>query len=266
MQKTILITRPRNLALTLLDKLKNLSFNAICLELIAIQPKKFSRADFSKLLNYYLLIFISRNAVEYSFGAIKGSEQGEKILKDFLHIFQTQKNTPLVATIGESSANELYQYGIKDVIYPKNNIYNSESLWQEIKHLPFTNKKVAIIKGDSGRDFLSTKLKEKQVVLEEISVYKRTTPKNLKIDFKNIFEQQQIDIILITCKSSLDNLVELAAHNTKLGAKIQIFNITLLVVSQRLYEKTKQLGFQNLITALNATDTSIINILKTLEL
>ena len=148
----------------------------------------------------------------------------------------------------------LQQNGAIDVIYPENN-FGSESLWEKLKDNSLLNKeniKVTIIKGLDGRTYLTEKLESilksknetKTNLLNEICVYKRELPKDnaLVTKFKNIFQQVKTDVILITCKTSLENLIYLAKD-----AKIDIYKYQLLVISERLYLYAKNLNFANVI-------------------
>ena len=77
-----------------------------------------------------------------------------------------------IAAIGSSTKKLLNSLGIEVNIFPKSN-FTSESLYKEIKNNDISGKKIAIIKGLGGREYLKKQLSLENHVYDDINVYSR---------------------------------------------------------------------------------------------
>lgn len=181
--KTIVVTRPSGQARQLIEVLtraietsgvgKRSLPEILSLPLLTIVPKSDEHlADHiaTVLSSADLAIFVSPNAIESVMRLL------ERDWQDF-----SKKIIP-IGVMGGSSHLALKNHGIgleenpTPIIIPRDNEnWDSEGLWQELQKLQWNwqNKKVAIFKGEGGRDWLADTLTKAGAAVETISTYSR---------------------------------------------------------------------------------------------
>ena len=181
--KTIIVTRPSGQARQLIEVLTQSIEKSgvaqrslpeiVSLPLLTIVPKTdASLADHiaSVLRDTDLAIFVSPNAIESVMRLL------ERDWQDF-----SKKIIP-IGVMGGSSKLALQNHGLgaetkpTPIILPESNAHwDSEGLWQELQKLSWDwgSKKVAIFKGEGGRDWLADTLKNAGASVEAISTYTR---------------------------------------------------------------------------------------------
>ncbi len=203
--KWIVVTRPQHQAEQLCNDLKNAGAEVILFPLIKIiPPQKLSLAKqkLSKLTDYDLIVFISPNAVE-------------ECLK-WLNITALKGLT--IASVGAKTTAQLLRHGIQVTISPLKN-YNSESLLSlpEIQKFGLSTSgkphKIAILRGEGGREFLKDALEKQGCVVEYIELYQRSCPQSSLRTLEIQAKKSQLDMILITSGTSIEHLFALQAQN-----------------------------------------------------
>jgi len=189
----IAITRPAHQAGKLIKKLESNGARVIPFPLLEIKsPGNFelSKQRLGKILDYDLVIFISPNAVEQGLKWLNPSSlQGVE-----------------VTAVGGGTSALLTQYGIGVDFSPKSN-FNTEALLAlpEMRNLG-SGKKIAILRGEGGRDFLKEQLELQGCNVDYVNLYKRSCPqKNLEV-LKEHHKNKQLDIILLTSGTSAAHL------------------------------------------------------------
>jgi len=157
----IVITRPREQALKLSQRIAELGGDVILFPLLEIAPA----ADASELnalkqhlSSYDLLIFISPNAVKYGMNAL-----------------ETVPPHLRVAAVGQSSAQALRERGIAQVMAPTQH-FDSESLLALPALQNVSGWKVAILRGNGGRELLGDTLIARGAAVEYVTCYERSQP------------------------------------------------------------------------------------------
>ncbi len=234
---TVLVTRPKEQAIKLAEKIAEAGGRSVIfptLEIISVEPDGGWEMVQSKLNASDIVVFTSANAVrEIVFHQIKIPKECG------------------IAAIGTATHQALIESGfICDWIPMKD--YRSEGLlelpvFQEIK-----NKKIILLSGEGGREYLQDILKERGAYVEKIAVYKRVCPICDVSPLKEFFERSESRIVVSTSVESLDNFLVLSAGVGK------PFDIPLLVVSDRMREVALAKGFQNVLVASNASDDAIL--------
>ena len=224
--KWVVVTRPSHQSEPFQEKLRSAGANVISFPLLAISPSSdqtLAKQQLEKINDYDLIIFVSANAVK----------QFLKLLPK--HLPLASMSTLKITAVGKKTAEELTQQGINVSFFPKK-IFNSEALlaMPEIKTIGTKNvnaNKVAIIRGEGGRDLLKAQLQKQGAQVDYINVYKRSCPQtSLKI-LSEHYKNGQLDIILLTSGNSASNLFDLQAteaDNTWLN------KVTLMVGSERI--------------------------------
>ncbi len=237
----ILLTRQECHNQELRNSIEALQGHAVSMPLLAIEslltPALIQHIQ-SKLLQCKLCVCISKNAAE-------------------LILPQVEKPEVCTwATIGPATAAYLKQHGCKKILNPEAAPFNSEALLDTLqKHnLKLANQYIMILTGSGGDNYLRNALSKLDAMVELIPIYNRVMPKDAYSHFINIFKTATaIDIILITCVTSLTNLVCLARV-----AQQEVCKLPLLVVSQRIYEYAKAQGFETVYVAQSMTNESIL--------
>lgn len=220
----IVVTRPRDQALGLTRRITELGGNAILFPLLEIAPA----ADASELntlkqhlSSYDLLIFISPNAVKYGMSALS-----------------TLPNSVRIATVGQSSAQALRDRGIAHVIAPTER-FDSESLLALPALQNVSGWKVAILRGNGGRELLGDTLKARGAQMDYVTCYERSKP---ELDADSVFKARP-HAINVTSSEALSNLWQgLTEEHKGLFSALPLF-----VPHARISELAQQQGWKNII-------------------
>lgn len=241
MNPGVLITRPLEQSEKLCQQLESLTIQPYLLPTIEIVPYALNslRETWQQQLTLAdIVIFISANAVECS---------------PIAELPPT--NTTRIAAIGSATAEALAQHGIRVDIVPENK-FNSEGLLALLPAEMVANKHILIVKGQDGRETLQQTLEQRGASVQTLDVYQRQCPKPTNLStVLAAWQQQQIQLVLVTSVLALENLVALLGQ-----AGYAYFTQTpLLVSSQRIAERAKALGIQtNPIVAENASDIALV--------
>lgn len=161
-----------------------------------------------------------------------------------------------IAAIGQGTRDLLQTSGFKVDVYPKKN-WNSEGLLalEEFQYL--SKKKIAIVKGERGRELLFEKLTERGAKVTFFNVYKRILPSIDCVNYIDLLHQKAIDVVICTSNEGLENLKTLlhpAWDNLK--------NLTIVVISERMKLKAIELGFNKILLAKNASHQALLKALQ----
>ncbi len=197
--KSIVVTRPPGQDQELIDELKT-SFSNICLTkglqlpqvlslpLLGILPKtdkQLPKAITSILQQADFAIFVSPNAIECVMRLFK-IPKNKRI--NLTSAWQEISNRIIpIGVMGQSSAEVLDSYGIglelhsrlgslTPIFLPgKLDQWDSEGLWKEMQKfsVDWTKCRIVIFKGDGGREWLASTLKNAGAHVDAISVYTR---------------------------------------------------------------------------------------------
>lgn len=230
----ILVTRPQHQAQKLCDEIKKLHGNPILFPTIEIADvEDFSpiESTFQKLNEFDSAIFISPNAVEKTFKYFQ-KKWPEKIK---------------AIAVGISTARALERFGV-EVVSPAVH-FSSEGLLDLSVLRSISNKRIAIFKGEGGRETLSNTLRDRGAIVQEVSVYRRVKPLGLTRLSKNV------DIVICTSNTGLQNLYEMVDALDRRW----LLQKPLLVISERMVVLARQLGFvKEPRVADNATEAAIV--------
>lgn len=237
----ILITRPAHQAQPLCQKIEQLGGQTIVFPTLVIADpiNKITAAKKIKRLSHCdMVIFTSRNAVQKAVPLLRK--------KAGIWLKQVQ-----IAAIGESTAEELRIQGFSVDLIPRE--YNSEGLLQLPQLKKVKNRRILLIRGQGGRNLLSSVLRKRGATVTEAIVYRRLLPQLSANFFPRI---QKIDMIISTSNESLQNLYRILGVQHRSWLR----GLQLVAVSKRMKDLAIKLGFmKKIIIAENPTDAAIIN-------
>lgn len=226
----ILNTRPLDQGMALTKKIESAQGKVITLPVLEISPTPpcwlercvpLEQADLS--------IFISANAVKYC----------------FLILQEKQVNWPnstQVIAVGEATRNLLLAQGIASVICPAEP--NSEALLELPQLQDCRQRTIYLFKGQGGRPLLEETLQARGAHLINVVTYQRQLPQTDSEFVRSIWQNDAVDIILITSIEGLENLLTLFPVNTHEWLKTKLF----YVISSRIATFAKAKGITNLLT------------------
>lgn len=241
--RTIVVTRPQAQAAPLADAIAIAGGIPLIFPLLEISPASDPQPlaeAVSRLTDYDLAIFISPNAVDYALPAILAQSRWPAGL--------------LPAAVGQGTVKALAAYGINGCVAPTER-FDSETLLSlpELAAEQVRGKRVAIFRGDGGRELLAETLRQRGATVDCIICYRRSGPTNGALPLLKAWRAGQLAALTVSSSEGLRYLVDL------LDAEGRAFlqKTPLFVPHARIAENARALGLSNiLLTA--AADAGIL--------
>jgi uroporphyrinogen-III synthase len=243
----ILVTRPDHQAEQLCQLIEQQGGVAVRLptiaivasdDLVAIQKK------LAELDQFDWLIFVSSNAVNFALNANNGKIVRPKTLR--------------LAAIGKATCDALTLAGLSVDLTPQQP-YNSEALLAMPEMQIMQGQQVLIVRGEGGREELATVLRNRGADVQYLNVYKRVVPSIDNNEVRLLLAQQQLDVITVTSGEILQNLLILLDA----GYHSALFNLPLVVVSDRIKRIAAEMGFKHIVVADSPSDHAMLETIKT---
>ncbi len=246
--RRILVTRPAGDASDLLcAALKSDGYEVFSQPLLVLQGlPQLTVAQCQMVLHldrYQHVIFISSNAVNF----------GMALIEDHWSKLPIDLNW---YAIGAATAAKLGRFGV--FAFTPGSVMTSEGLLSLPLLQNVRDQRVLIVKGQGGRDTLAQELTRRGALVDELCCYSRGLPQMPAGELAANLSQWCIDVIMITSGEGLSNLQVLLtpAETTKLR------RISLIVPSQRVANMAQSAGFDQVVTAENASDLAMLRALK----
>ncbi|KIG04136.1 fused uroporphyrinogen-III synthase HemD/membrane protein HemX [Caballeronia concitans] len=264
---TVVITRPGGQSSGLIARLTRAGFDAFEFPLIDIAPVSddaLLRAALDELYGperYALVVFVSPNAVDHAFG----------------RLFAPWPADVPVAAVGPGSVAALARQGVSApghrVISPSaehaDPRFDSEALYTAIESHFGANglegKRVLIVRGDGGREWLAERLAEAGARVEKAAAYRRLLPEPSMQKWERIHTllAGAPHAWLLTSSEGVRNLDELAREHLTADEIVRIKRAPVVCPHPRIAEAARQAGFDR-ITVSGAGDERIVQSLETL--
>jgi len=241
---TVVNTRPTHQAEPLCELVRGAGGAVIELPVIQIAPGddvSVLRSQFERIKAADMVIFISANAVDAAITSMGGE--------------QHWPSNVTMASVGKATAARLASYGlIAKIVAPEP--CNSESLLSMPALMNLTDKKVFIIRGAGGREFLADTLRSRGADVEYIECYRRERPASDPADLYQAWEEKRKLVIVVTSNEGLSNLQAMIDNDHQ----ADLLSSTLVVVSERAVNRAFELGFSHKpILARSASNEAIFN-------
>lgn len=156
-----------------------------------------------------------------------------------------------IAAIGEGTAKALQESGFSVNIIPAK--WNSEGLLSLPMLDSVKGTKIAIIRGEGGRELLDHTLTERGAIILPVIAYKRVIPNLTDNKFELLISE--VDIVICTSGEGIVNL----KHMLDEASWYQLTAHMLVVISERLKIIAEKLGFKNIKVAKNASNEAILD-------
>ncbi len=238
----ILVTRPYPQGEKLCEEIARRGGEPIYLPTIAFAPPPHDiKPALQTLHQHEWLIFISPQSV-YALTSI----------------MQLPTNVKLAA-VGKGTADALHQAGFENIIYP--DTFNSEALLDLPVFQNVSGKKIAIIRGAGGREYIDKTLAERGAIISPVIVYKRIVPDVDVTDCLQRLEQHAIDMIVCTSFESVQNLKILLGD----AAWKYLPDIPLIVMSERIKRLAEDSGFRRIWVTRHVSDKALLDVMAEIK-
>jgi len=236
----VLVTRPSRQAKPLCDLIAAKGGTPVPFPTIAISGPEDPDGvteRLRKIAKFDLLVFVSPNAVRYTFSFLE--------------------NRPLpkgsrVAVVGKGTDRALREFGRYADLLPEER-FDSEGLlaMPQLQHM--ADRTVLILRGNGGRPLLGDTLMLRGARVEYAEVYTRN---KVTADAAPLVSawSQQIQIATATSCEILENLFHLLGE----PGRPLLCQTPLVVVSERIKTRARELGCNNIILADEASDQGLI--------
>ena len=242
----VLVTRPEHQAGALCDLITGHGgtvYRFPVLEIIDPADPSSLHEAVESLGTFDWAIFVSANAVEKAVTAVLARRTWPKSVR--------------IATIGKSSAAALARFGLVADIRPERR-FNSEALLELPEMGDVDGKRIAIFRGNGGREHLAAALRARGAFVQYVEAYQRVRPQAETGPLLQRWQHGEIDIVLINSAESLDNLIKMLGEA---GNKL-LTATPLLVVSDRMVPILERLGLRSPpVLAADATDAAVLEAL-----
>ena len=242
---SVLVTRPAPAGLQLCNMIEAQGGHAIHFPTLAFAPSDPARfeAAVSQLGEQNWLIFISPQAVYASVPTIRRTWPQ----------FPPQVK---FAAVGKGTANALQEAGYHVSVYPKDK-WDSESLLALPEFQTIAAQKIAIIRGEGGRELLDKQLAERGAQVLQVLAYQRVMPNTDAAPILQLLKQHQLNAIVCGSFESVKHLKMMLGD----AAWLDLKRLPLLVVSERIKMLAEDLGFQTIWVAENPSHEAVIELL-----
>lgn len=231
--KRIVVTRPSGQAEGLAALIRAAGGEALLHPAIEIRPLA-DETPFGgfadRLESFDFAIFVSRNAVQRGVELLR-KRRGGKPWPAHLK----------VATVGQGSRAALEESGFAGVIAPASQS-DSEGLLAMRELAGVRGKRVAILRGDAGRELLGEELARRGAVVEYVACYRRVRPE--RGDLARAWARG-VDAVTVSSSEGLGNFLEMLGKD---GAA-QLARVALFVPHARVAAEAARLGLPKAVVA-----------------
>lgn len=249
----ILVTRPSNQVDKMRREVESAGAKVLSLPLIEIKALNDAQGiqnlkdKVLQLDSYQSLIFVSNNAVSF----------GGEVINNYWPQFPIGID---VIAVGPTTAEAARDQLGCEVIQPSSGMTSEDVL--RLSQLQDVNgKKVAIVRGQGGRELLADTLRERGAIVDYLEAYSRLPVDYASADFCNRLQEAGVNVLTVSSGESLDRLTQLLADNTKMKQQLH-----LLVPSERVERQAEEAGYQRVHNASGADPLSFISALGELNI
>ena len=244
---SVLVTRPAGQACALCDALRGAGYAAYSQPLLELQAVPQLSPPQRQLLlgldSYQHIIFISGNAVSFGMPCIENYWPQLPVAVNWY-------------AIGQATADSLKKFGIQAIT--PGAVMTSEGLLAVASLQKVADQRILIVKGEGGRGTLRQELQQRGARVDELACYRRCCPDLARGNLAAKLSRWHIDTLMISSGEGLANLQTLlsAVERTKFSG------ISLIVPSERVARMAREAGFEQVVTARNASDVAMLQALQ----
>jgi uroporphyrinogen-III synthase len=242
--RAIVVTRPLAQAAPLAEAIAAAGGQPLVFPLLEISPAADPQplqTAVARLADYRFAIFISPNAVDYALPAILAAGRWPADLQP--------------AAVGQGTVKALLAHGVAGCIAPTER-FDSEALLAlpALAREQMAGRRVAIFRGDGGRELLADTLRERGADVDCITCYRRSGPSLGVAPLLAKWRAGELDALTVSSSEGLRYLVDL------LDAEGLAFlqNTPVFVPHARIADNARALGLHNILLT-DAADVGIMS-------
>lgn len=241
--RTIVVTRPAAQAGPLAEAIAAAGGIPLVFPLLEISPALDPQPlidAIARLADYAIAVFISPNAVDYALPSILARGPWPRAL--------------IPAAVGQGTVRALAAHGITGCVAPRER-FDSEALLAlpELAAERVSGRRIAIFRGDGGRELLADTLCERGASVDCITCYRRSGPSSGVSPLLGAWRAGRLDALTVSSSEGLRYLVALLDDEGLAFLK----KTPLFVPHERIAENAKALGLSNIVLT-DAADTGIL--------
>jgi len=227
----LILTRPQAQALDWQQRLERLGVPSVSLPLIDIQRGDGSaaREAWVHLPRAALAFFVSPNAASAFFAVAAGAWPGHT----------------LAACIGPGTARVLIDNGVPEALihHPSAQAesLDSEHLWPLLEGRDWQGRLALMLRGEGGRDWLATRLRERGAEVRDFHLYRRACP------VWNLEERAQFEAALEARHVWLLSSAEGVRHLRQLAPHTDWSDQRAIATHERIADAARELGFGHVV-------------------
>lgn len=235
--KRVVVTRPAEQADRLAREIEARGGTAVRFPVLAIfdvADPGLLRAAAQDIEGYDFAIFVSPNAAQRALGAITAQRAWPERV--------------IAAAMGEASARAIARFGVSRIVTPLGGRHDSEALLERPEFAPaaICGKRVALFRGDAGRELLGQTLEARGAKVTRIPCYRRGRPELDARPLRRLLAQGRIDAVTVTSSEGLRNLLAMVGAADAQALKA----VPLFVGHQRIAGEARAMGFaETVVTA-----------------
>jgi uroporphyrinogen-III synthase len=229
----VVITRPRDQAHELIDRVKAAGGRPIAfpaLEIVDAAESRALRALVDRLDTFDLAVFVSPTAASRGLNLVRRRREWPAQLP--------------IAAIGKGSARELQRLGVARVLVPQAGA-DSEALLAMAELADMHGRSVVIFRGVGGRELLGDTLTSRGATVEYAECYRRTRPQADVQVLLRAWTQGQIHAVTVSSGEGLSNLFDMLGT---LG-RHWLRKTPLFVAHERIAARARELGIAEVVVA-----------------
>lgn len=255
----LLVTRPAAQARDWVERLAAAGLDAQALPLIEIAdaPDPAAvEAAWRALPGYRLAVFVSPNAVERFFAARPPG--------------LAWPEGTVAGSTGPGTTRALAEAGLpaSQRVEPSEDApqFDSEALWALVRDWPWTGRRALSVRGEGGRDWLATRLREAGAGVDFVAAYRRRAPR-LDAAQRALLDAALAEparhLWFFSSSEAIDNLLALCAEGGR-GAP-DWSAACALATHPRIAERARQAGFGRVVEVAPSTAAVLTGIGRVLQ-
>jgi uroporphyrinogen III methyltransferase / synthase len=247
--KTIVVTRTRDQASDLVERLAALG--AECLEFPTIRiapPSDWSGLDraIRRIEEYNWILFTSPNGVRFFFDRLENIGLDLRILKGLK-----------IGVIGPATAQALTDLHLWPDLIPEK--YQAEHLLEALSHIPFSNQKVLIPRAEQAREVLPEGLRQMGAEVSVVPAYQTLPVLEGKGPLMEKLGRGGVDCLTFTSSSTVINFLALFPRQEILPL---LKNVTVACIGPITAQTARDNGLQVTITAEDYTIPGLVQAIE----
>ncbi|MGF1698598.1 uroporphyrinogen-III synthase [Vibrio lamellibrachiae] len=239
----VLVTRPESQGLQLCQQLSEVGIKALHHPLISITPDPDLDTLLNQLNSFDIVIAVSQHAVNFAHQALQNNSE-------------SWPTHPTYIAVGQKTAQILSKLCQQKVHYPE--VGDSEHLLALEPLQSIENKRIVILRGDGGRELIYDTLLKRLANVEYREVYQRNYLHFSSEILIAQWQQQGVDTLVITSSGQLNFFTS----QVNPSYKNWLFQLHLLVPSERIALDAKKLGFNSVTNTGSASNHDLVTALQ----